>query len=175
MGLMAQIAKVFANSQEKLNGAIGKTVVTSANGLGGQGIKAESYSPAGLVSRPPIESRGIFIPIAGRRYGVFIGFMNYNLPDVVLKDGETLLYSTTQGGSAFKSKVYLDDQGRINLNGDTKYFVTHAELDTALQAFKNALNTHTHPTAATGPPSPPTVPLTLDISAAKTTTIRTGG
>lgn len=62
-----------------------------------------------------------------------------------------------------------------HLNGDSKSFVTHAELNTALQSFITALNTHTHPTAAIGPPSPPTAPMSIDISAAETTTIKTGG
>lgn len=62
----------------------------------------------------------------------------------------------------------------INIMGDTKTFVTHSELNTALQTFMNALNLHTHPTAASGPPSPPMVTMTLDISAAKTTGLKTG-
>ena len=63
----------------------------------------------------------------------------------------------------------------VELNGADKTFVTHAELDTALQTFISALNSHTHPTAAVGPPSPPTAPMSLDISASATTTIKTGG
>ena len=63
---------------------------------------------------------------------------------------------------------------KIELNGATKQFVTWTELNTALQALILALNLHTHPTALPGPPSPPT-PVSLDISAAKTTTVLTGG
>lgn len=71
--------------------------------------------------------------------------------------------------------LILTSGGDIELNGNSKNFVTHTELNTALQSFLTALNLHTHPTAATGPPSPPTAPLSLDISAAKTSTIKTGG
>lgn len=63
----------------------------------------------------------------------------------------------------------------IELNGNDKTLVTHEELDTSLQTFMNALNLHTHPTAASGPPSPPTAPMTLDITNAATTTVKTGG
>lgn len=63
----------------------------------------------------------------------------------------------------------------IELNGNSKFFVTHAELDTALQTFITALNTHTHLTAGTGTPSPPAIALSLNIASAKTTTIKTGG
>ena len=63
----------------------------------------------------------------------------------------------------------------VELNGADKTFVTHAELDTALQTFITALNLHTHPTAAVGAPSPPTASMSLDISGAATTTVKTGG
>jgi hypothetical protein len=72
------------------------------------------------------------------------------------------------------AKIVLKDDGTVNINGDTKNFVTHAELDTALQTFKTALNSHTHPTAGSGPPSPPTVPMSIDITAAKTLKVKTG-
>ena len=69
----------------------------------------------------------------------------------------------------------FDDDGNISLNGDLKRFVTHAELNTALQTFITALNLHVHATAAPGPPVPPTIPMSLDISASQTTSIKTGG
>lgn len=65
----------------------------------------------------------------------------------------------------------------IHLNGSSKTFVTHAELDTALQAFKGLINAHVHTggTLALGLTGAPSVPMTIDISAAETTTIKTGG
>ncbi|MGD9678181.1 MAG: hypothetical protein AB7V16_07430 [Vulcanibacillus sp.] len=71
-------------------------------------------------------------------------------------------------------KVFIKADS-IELNGNSKQFVTHAELDSALQTFINALNLHTHPTAGSGPPSPPTSPLSINITSAKTTTVVTGG
>jgi hypothetical protein len=76
---------------------------------------------------------------------------------------------------SFQATIEIDSSGNISLNGSTKKFVTHTELDAALQTFITALNLHTHPTAATGLPSPPTVPMSLDISASQTQTIKTGG
>ena len=69
---------------------------------------------------------------------------------------------------------------KIELNGDSKQFVTWAELNQALSAFTTALKTHTHVCAAPSNPSGPPVvvpPATLDIdiSGAKTTTVVTGG
>ena len=68
----------------------------------------------------------------------------------------------------------------IELNGNTKQFVTWAELNAALSAFTTALKTHTHECTAPGSPSGPATvipPATLDIdiTSAKTTTVVTGG
>lgn len=70
------------------------------------------------------------------------------------------------------TKTRIINSNGIELNGNTKTFVTHAELDTALQLFVGALNTALG-TKQNGTASPGT--LTLDISAAETTTVKTGG
>lgn len=65
---------------------------------------------------------------------------------------------------------------KIELNGNDKQFVTYAELNNALQGLVNALNSHTHSNGNQGSPTGgPTAPMSLDISASKTTTIVTGG
>ena len=78
----------------------------------------------------------------------------------------------------------VDTQNKIELNGNSKQFVTYAELDKALQTLWGKIKTHTHsvstsggPTAQSGTASPSTELSTasLDISAAKTKTIVTGG
>lgn len=87
--------------------------------------------------------------------------------------------SFTLDGNDFKingDSVNLKSNGTsLEFGGNSKNFVTHAELDSALQTFMNALNIHTHPTAATGPPSPPTVPMSLNIATAKANNMKTGG
>jgi hypothetical protein len=60
----------------------------------------------------------------------------------------------------------------IELNGNTKRFVTYTELNTALQLMVTAINAN-FATKLNGAGSPGTV--TLDISAAETQTIKTGG
>ena len=71
----------------------------------------------------------------------------------------------------------VDANENIELNGKDKQFVTWAELDEALTTFTTALNSHTHTGVQTGPGSSgaPASPMTIDISAAKTTTVFTGG
>jgi len=81
----------------------------------------------------------------------------------------TVTYDRKTGG------LSVSGAKSVSLNGDSKRFVTHSELDAALQSFISALNLHTHLTAGTGPPSPPTVGMAIDISAAATETVKTGG
>ena len=64
----------------------------------------------------------------------------------------------------------------IELNGNSKQFVTWAELNAALSQFVALVNAHVHTCAAPGTPTSPAVtPMTIDISAARTTTVVTGG
>jgi len=95
-----------------------------------------------------------------------------------------------------KVKIDIDADGnmsttatKINLNGDSKSLVTWGELDTALSNFKSsivsaietAIAGHTHAgvmsggaVSATGLLTAPLF-ITIDISASKTTTVKTGG
>ena len=69
------------------------------------------------------------------------------------------------------------DATKIELNGNSKQFVTWMELNTALQTLVSQINTHVHqvPEPVAAPCKPISSPLTIDISAAKTTTVVTGG
>ena len=70
----------------------------------------------------------------------------------------------------------VDTQNKIELNGNTKQFVTWAELNQALQGLITALNTHTHSGGTIeGSTGTPSGAFTLDISASKTATVVTGG
>lgn len=76
-----------------------------------------------------------------------------------------------------KGTIEITEAGVINLNGDSKSFVTHAELNTALQTFITALNLHVHSGVTTGGSSsgPPLSSMSLDISASETEKVKTGG
>lgn len=78
----------------------------------------------------------------------------------------------------------VDTQNKIELNGNSKQFVTWQELDNALQQLWAKVKAHTHPVSTTGTAAAQSgtaassldlSTVTLDISAAKTTTIVTGG
>lgn len=73
---------------------------------------------------------------------------------------------------------------KIELNGNTKQFVTYEELNSALQDLWTKIKGHTHPVSTTGTStsqsgtaaaSADLSPVNLDISASKTTTVVTGG
>ena len=78
----------------------------------------------------------------------------------------------------------VDTQEKIELNGNNKQFVTYAELDDALQELWGKIKTHTHSVSTSGTATAQTgtaaassdlAGASLDISAAKTTTVVTGG
>ena len=68
-------------------------------------------------------------------------------------------------------KIHVDAT-EIDLNGASKSLVTHGALTTALQTFVTAVNL-LMATKLDGGGSPGT--LTIDISSAATTTVKTGG
>lgn len=90
------------------------------------------------------------------------------LPLCVFNNDAKVVVKIENGDMAVNTK------GKIKLNGDSKQFVTWAELNSALTTFMTALNSHTHGVSGAST-STPTVPMTLDISSAKTTTVVTGG
>lgn len=88
---------------------------------------------------------------------------------------------TVQVGSG---TMKVDTQEKIELNGNDKQFVTYAELDDALQELWGKIKNHTHSVSTSGSATAQTgtaaassdlATVTLDISAAKTKTIVTGG
>lgn len=169
MGI-AQLLKVASSAIRRWKTAPGKAPVVTGTGLGGREIEAEVYGSAGVVGRPPKGARVVFLPL-GERYGVVVAAHNYAL-GIEVGEGETTVYSTDAGGGTLKARIDLDAGGNVDLNGSAKRLVTHSELNTALQALVAAINTalggKLDGAGTAGA-------LTLDISAAETQTVRTGG
>lgn len=70
----------------------------------------------------------------------------------------------------------ISTEKKIELNGNTKQFVTWAELNSALQTVVGQIKAHTHTVSGgAAPASPDLQTLVLDITQAKTKTIVTGG
>jgi len=62
----------------------------------------------------------------------------------------------------------------VDINGNTKKFVTYTELNNAITTFLVALNAHIHPDPVAGNTGAPVTPMTFDISASESQKARTG-
>lgn len=164
---------VVAASYKKLRKAPGKAVVIQLESDLGEEREVELYHPPGISSSPTVGDAVATINLGGYRIGIVTH--NYRV-ELDTETGATTIYSTNAAGDTIQSRIDLDVAGNIDLNGNGKTFVTHAELDSALQSFITALNSHVHTSGGSGSPtSSPVTPLSVDISAATTTTIRTDG
>lgn len=65
------------------------------------------------------------------------------------------------------SFITLTASGDIILNGDTDFIVAFNDMKAAFDTLVSDFNSHMHPTAALGSPSPPVVPTSADMSGAK--------
>jgi hypothetical protein len=175
---MARIGRIVKSLYKRRASAPGKSVVVQIVGQAGEERTAEFYHPPGISSAPTPEDRAVIVPIGSGGFRIVIATHNYRV-EVEAGAGETIIYSTNAGGDAVTATIKLDAagniqanaDGNIDLNGSAKKLVTHAELNTALQTFIATLNLHVHGAAGT----PPVTPMSLDISAAQTSSVRTGG
>jgi len=113
-------------------------------------------------------------------HGVFFKGGGYFLSDA---NGNFFLNAKSKGIKAYNDhgKIELKADGKIELNGSTKQFVTWTELNIAINSLMTLLNTHVHQVVSVGSPTLPTTTSTppttfsMDISSAKTTTVLTSG
>lgn len=174
--------------RSRINAMIGKALVNAVNNTGEiQLIKiqamegdviddVERVEDYGQTSYPPKDDcEVVYACVAGNRDDVLALKVGHSIGRPKdLAEGDVCTWDI------HGNRIWMQ-KGKIALNGDDKSLVTHAELNVALQSMLAMLNTHTHvvatvPTPTT--PAPTTTPLpqaTLDISAAETTTIKTGG
>jgi hypothetical protein len=95
--------------------------------------------------------------------------------DVALHYTQETMKAISLGAYNASSTCTIEQaDGKLKLNGDTKQFVTWQELQNVLNLLWTAMTTT--PIVGSGSPQPTWVGITsLDISAAKTTTVVTGG
>jgi hypothetical protein len=127
------------------------------------------------------------VPIGGsNRYGLVLAVNNYQIELDVGGAGGMAIYSTTGAGNEVKASIICQPDGKIiatgdtiELNGNSKKLVTYAELNSALSTFLTGLTTAltTTPIIGNGSPQPAWagLPTSIDISAAETSTVKTGG
>lgn len=117
---------------------------------------------------------GLFTPKAPGKVGAGDGLeIIYKDSSIIENDAGDILIASKGG------VVNLLAGGNTEINGNTKTFVTYAALNTALETFRSGLLTSltTTPIAGNGAtqPSWTAFPAAIDISAAETTTVKTGG
>lgn len=171
MGLMAELMTVAKSTVRRWKSSPGDVPVVSGTGVGGAAIEVELYGIPGIAAIPGRGSRVIHIPVGGSKYRVGIAAHNY-ASGIAPSEGEITIYSTDESGQTVKSTIALDDAGNIDLNGNGKRLTTHAELNTALQSMVASFNAAF---AAKLDGGGTAGAVTLNISAAETQTVRTGG
>lgn len=111
-------------------------------------------------------------------------FVHYNratlkaIPMCIFDDNAKVSVEIEDGSMTIKAKdkVKIDADQKIELNGNSKQFVTWIELNTHLQSLLTSLKGHTHAVSgAAAGPSADLATVVLDLSDAKTTTVVTGG
>lgn len=164
---MATITKV---DYKRKGTNAGKSTVLKTEAGAGQERETELYHNPGIATGPTVGDEVVTVNV-GTSGRIAVATQNYRL-EVEVTAGETKIYSTSADGETLKSLIELDTAGLIKLNGDSKSFVTHLELNTSLQAYVTAVNA-LFATKLDGGGTAGTA--TLDISSAATTTIKTGG
>lgn len=172
---MATLFNLTRSSRKIKGAAPGEAIVANGEGFAGQQITTEVFQSPGVFSAPGDGSKGVWLPIGGSsRYGVVIACQNYKITFDITQ-GETAIYSTDSGGGTLQAKIILRDDGTIEINGDSKRFVTYDELNTALQSHTHSAGALVAPSGG-GPVTGSTgAPVGLDLSAAQTQTVKTGG
>jgi hypothetical protein len=115
-------------------------------------------TPPGIDSHPVKDMIAIYSPTDERGETVVIGYINKNQLAAI---GETRIFSTNDVGE-LQTFIWLKNDGTIRIGGDAKNMVRFQELESGFNQLKtdlnnliSAFNAHMHPTAGTGPPSPP--------------------
>jgi phage gp45-like len=175
VGLIATLFNLTRSARKIKGNAPGESVVANGSGFPGQEITAEVYQAPGVFSAPGDGVKGVWLPVGGSsRYGVVIACQNYKITFDITQ-GETAIYSTPSAGGSIAAKIILRADGTIEINGDSKQFVTWSELNTALQSHTHSAGALVAPSGG-GPVTGSTgAPVALDLSAAQTTTVKTGG
>lgn len=150
-------AKLISNIKIKLSGNQ-QTDGVKLEGFSEELFEADKYQHFGFSSKAIKGTT--FIPIylsKNKRNIVTIASKNYKIV-LEYNDGETILYSTDAEG-IIKTKIYLKNDGTLELNGNTQSIVKGNELLTALQTLISEINSHTHTGNLGSPTSSPLYPM----------------
>lgn len=149
----------------------GASIIATASASGEKGETAQVFSSDGLISNPAKGTVGL--RISKGSLDIVVGSINYQIP-IPENPGEKLLYSTDADG-VIQCKLFMDAEGNFIFNDGSDNAVRYSALETAYDELNSkfndlvsAFNSHVHPTAAPGVPSPP-LPVPLVIPAIPST------
>ena len=179
---------IFTMLSNKIYSMIGRAILTAINNSGKvqtiqvKGIYGETLTDIdriqeyGLETYPEVsgDTEVILIcPDGNREQAIAIKVGTRAYRPSTLNEGEVCLYDKFGNTILLKDGKIVLTGDKIELNGSSKNFVTHTELNTALQSYNSQLTVFfTALYALLGVPYPGA---TIDISSSKTTTIVTGG
>lgn len=151
---MLKIVTVISNAVEKEFRKVKVLVLgTSDNRI------SKQVSPFGVDSSPIDGMSAIYAPTSKTGKDVIVGYYNKSL---LAGKGETRLYSVNSDGE-LETFIWLTADGKIQLGGTDDNAVRFSDLKDGFDQLKgdlndliSAFNAHTHATAGTGPPVPPT-------------------
>lgn len=158
--------------------SVGRRVIKFL-GFGKNSDKAIQANNFGLDSNPIKDMTAIVSETSSNGKTVIVGYINRNQ---VAGIGETRLFSLNANGQ-LQTYLWLKNDGDTWIGGNTKHLARFEELKTGFDQLKTDLNdlvtkfnAHQHPTAGSGPPSPPTLSATsstASIDNSKTLKVKT--
>jgi phage gp45-like len=114
-----------------------------AEGYEGQILEVEEYQHFGFCSRGTKGTTHIVKFLTKNKADIIsIASKNYNI-EFNMNDGETLIYSTDEN-SAIKSKIYLRDNGTIEINGNSEAIVLGNTMLEKINEILDVVKNHTH-------------------------------
>jgi len=133
-----------------------------------EALKCLLYGASGDDSPPLPEDRVLIIEKTGSGSYAVCGILSVSQG---ANPGEKILYSRDSNGT-IKSTIKLLSTGILELNGNSDFAVAFNDLKIGFDQLKSDYNLHSHATAATGPPVPPSIISTASIDASKVSGVK---
>ena len=169
MGLFGKVVDYAVSKYRKSENNV---AITTVNESADPKTVLNCFSP-GIEICPANGEQLVFTRIKGSSsFLVSIGGVNQKIaPDTAR--GERRIYSVSSDGETIKAIAKFKNDGVLELNGATDSAVLFSQLETAFNTLKTEFNVHTHPTAPSGPISPPSnAPSGADITLAESADVK---
>lgn len=130
-------------------------------------------APTGVDSTPHDKYVALYCETSTRGSGAVVGYIQEKF---IAKAGEIRIFSEDVDGQ-LKAYVYCDENGNVNINGDSDNLVRYSKLNTSLQQFltdiKTELTAISSGISTAGGAYTPNPLLKIDISQSKINNVKT--